>query len=218
MSGWSDACGTYAWAVYVAEVSVDMSTFEISVDDFVAVQEVGKVINQCSPPDRLKAVSRRIGWALYEHVAWREGRMVNAQMTSYIMPTSMDVPPIRVFFEEQPYAHGPAGARDRRASDGRAGACDRQRRRARDRRSASHPDHSRVAHAIAGDGAPDEIGDYDSCHVNGAEVTFEVTPGAAPGRVASAAATDRHERGCGGECGACSVLVNGDLVTVASFR
>jgi CO/xanthine dehydrogenase Mo-binding subunit len=37
--------------------------------------------------------------------------MVNAQMTNYIMPSSMDLPPIRVFFEEHPYAHGPAGAK-----------------------------------------------------------------------------------------------------------
>ena len=32
-------------------------------------------------------------------------------MTNYIMPTSMDLPPIRVFFEEVPYPHGPAGAK-----------------------------------------------------------------------------------------------------------
>ena len=40
-----DAYGTYAWAVYVAEVTVDMTTFEIQLDDFVALQEVGRVIN-----------------------------------------------------------------------------------------------------------------------------------------------------------------------------
>ncbi len=32
-------------------------------------------------------------------------------MTNYIMPTSMDLPPIRVYFEERPYPHGPAGAK-----------------------------------------------------------------------------------------------------------
>jgi len=37
--------------------------------------------------------------------------MVNSQMTNYIIPTSMDLPPIRVFFEETPYAHGPGGAK-----------------------------------------------------------------------------------------------------------
>jgi CO/xanthine dehydrogenase Mo-binding subunit len=37
--------------------------------------------------------------------------MANAQMTNYIMPTSLDVPPIRAFFEETPYAAGPGGAK-----------------------------------------------------------------------------------------------------------
>ena len=37
--------------------------------------------------------------------------MANAQMTNYIMPTAMDLPTIRVFFEEVPYTYGPAGAK-----------------------------------------------------------------------------------------------------------
>jgi CO/xanthine dehydrogenase Mo-binding subunit len=56
-------------------------------------------------------VAQGIGWALSEEVVWREGRMANAQMTNYIMPTSMDLPPIRVFFEEVPYPYGPGGAK-----------------------------------------------------------------------------------------------------------
>ena len=107
-----DAYGTYAWAVYVAEVSVDVTTFEIRLDDFVAVQEVGRVINPVLAAGQIEGgVAQGIGWALFEHVAWREGRMANAQMTNYIIPTSMDLPPIRVHFEEMPYAHGPGGAK-----------------------------------------------------------------------------------------------------------
>ena len=107
-----DAYGTYAWAAYVAEVSVDTATWETRVDDFVAVQEVGKVINPVLAAGQIEGgVAQAIGWALYERVVWREGRMANGEMTNYIMPTSLDLPPIRVFFEEQPYAHGPAGAK-----------------------------------------------------------------------------------------------------------
>jgi CO/xanthine dehydrogenase Mo-binding subunit len=107
-----DAYGTYAWAAYVAEVSVDTVTWETRVDDFVAVQEVGKVINPVLAMGQIEGgVAQAIGWALYERVVWREGRMANGEMTNYIMPTSMDLPPIRVFFEEQPYAYGPAGAK-----------------------------------------------------------------------------------------------------------
>ncbi|HEY2120657.1 MAG TPA: xanthine dehydrogenase family protein molybdopterin-binding subunit [Candidatus Acidoferrum sp.] len=107
-----DAYGAYAWAVYVAEVSVDTRTAEIRVEDFVAVQEVGKVINPVLAAGQIEGgVAQGIGFALYENVVWQEGRMVNGQMTNYIMPTSMDVPPIRVFFEEIPYTRGPAGAK-----------------------------------------------------------------------------------------------------------
>ena len=107
-----DAYGAYAWAVYVAEVSVDTVTYEIRVDDFVAVQEVGKVIHPVLAAGQIEGgVAQAIGYALYENVVWHEGRMVNAQMTNYIMPTSADVPPIRVFFEENPYPFGPGGAK-----------------------------------------------------------------------------------------------------------
>jgi hypothetical protein len=37
--------------------------------------------------------------------------MANNQMTNYIIPTPADIPPIRVFFEETPYAYGPGGAK-----------------------------------------------------------------------------------------------------------
>jgi CO/xanthine dehydrogenase Mo-binding subunit len=107
-----DAYGTYGWAVYVAEITLDTTDCQIRVDDFVAVQEVGRVINPVLATGQIEGgVAQGIGWSLFEQVSWREGRMANAQMTNYIMPTSMDLPPIRVYFEEHPYAHGPGGAK-----------------------------------------------------------------------------------------------------------
>ncbi|MEP6705909.1 MAG: molybdopterin cofactor-binding domain-containing protein, partial [Pyrinomonadaceae bacterium] len=107
-----DAYGAFAWAVYVAEVSVDMLTFEAHVDDFVAVQEVGKVINSVLAAGQIEGgVAQAIGYTLYENVVWQNGRMINNQMTNYIMPTAADIPPIRVYFEENPYAYGPDGAK-----------------------------------------------------------------------------------------------------------
>jgi CO/xanthine dehydrogenase Mo-binding subunit len=107
-----DAYGAFAWAVYVAEVSVDMLTYEAHVEDFVALQEVGKVINPVLAAGQIEGgVAQAIGYTLFENVVWQNGRMANGQMTNYIMPTAADVPPIRVFFEENPYAYGPAGAK-----------------------------------------------------------------------------------------------------------
>jgi CO/xanthine dehydrogenase Mo-binding subunit len=107
-----DAYGTYAWAVYVAEITFDSLTFEAHVDDFVALQEVGKVINPVLAVGQIEGgVAQAIGFTLFEKVVWKDGRMINNQMTNYIIPTPADIPPIRVFFEENPYAYGPAGAK-----------------------------------------------------------------------------------------------------------
>ncbi len=108
-----DAYGAFAWAAYVAEVSVDMTTYEIRVDDFVALQEVGRVIHPVLAKGQVEGgVAQGIGYATCERVVWNsDGRMVNNQMTNYVIPTSMDVPSIRVYFEENPYSYGPAGAK-----------------------------------------------------------------------------------------------------------
>ncbi len=107
-----DAYGAYAWAVYVAEVTVDMLTYEARVDDFVALQEVGRVINPILAAGQIEGgVAQGIGFTLFENVVWQNGRMANNQMTNYIMPTAADIPPIRVHFEETPYPYGPGGAK-----------------------------------------------------------------------------------------------------------
>jgi CO/xanthine dehydrogenase Mo-binding subunit len=107
-----DAYGAYAWAVYVAEVTVDTLTYEAHVDDFVAVQEIGRVINPVLAAGQIEGgVAQAIGFTLFENVVWQKGRMANGQMTNYIIPTAADIPPIRVFFEENPYAYGPGGAK-----------------------------------------------------------------------------------------------------------
>src|SRR5256712_950564 len=107
-----DAYGAFAWAVYVAEVSYDPLTYEAHVDDFVAVQEIGRVINPVLAAGQIEGgVAQAIGYTLYENVVWENGRMTNGQMTNYIMPTAADIPPIRVYFEENPYAFGPTGAK-----------------------------------------------------------------------------------------------------------
>jgi CO/xanthine dehydrogenase Mo-binding subunit len=107
-----EAYAAYAWAVYVAEVTVDLTTYAVSVDDFFALQEVGKVLHPVLARGQIVGgVAQGIGFALYEKVLWHDGRMQNAQMTNYIMPTSADLPPIRVYFEELGNQHGAFGAK-----------------------------------------------------------------------------------------------------------
>jgi len=107
-----EAYAAYAWAVYVAEVAVDLVTCGVDVKDFVALQEVGRVLHPVLARGQIAGgVAQGIGFALYEKVVWQNGRMQNGQMTNYIMPTSADLPPIRVFFEELGNVHGAYGAK-----------------------------------------------------------------------------------------------------------
>jgi CO/xanthine dehydrogenase Mo-binding subunit len=107
-----EAYAAYSWAAYVAEVTVELTTYSVTVDDFVALQEVGRVLNPVLARGQIEGgVAQGIGYALYEKVVWDRGLMVNNQMTNYIMPTSQDLPPIRVFFEEIPFEYGAYGAK-----------------------------------------------------------------------------------------------------------
>jgi CO/xanthine dehydrogenase Mo-binding subunit len=106
------AYAAFAWGMYVAEVTVDTNTYSVSVDDFVALQEVGKVLHPVLARGQIiGGVAQAIGFALYEKVVWENGRMQNGQMSNYIMPTSADLPFIRVYFEELGNHHGAYGAK-----------------------------------------------------------------------------------------------------------
>jgi CO/xanthine dehydrogenase Mo-binding subunit len=107
-----EAYPAYAWAVYVAEVSVDTTTYTATCTDFYALQEVGKVLHPILATGQIEGgIAQGIGYALYEKCVWQKGHMANNQMTNYIMPTSADLPPIHVAFEEIPSIHGPFGAK-----------------------------------------------------------------------------------------------------------
>ncbi|HLI76417.1 MAG TPA: molybdopterin cofactor-binding domain-containing protein, partial [Acidobacteriaceae bacterium] len=107
-----DAYPDYAWAVYVAEVAVDLTTYTATVTRFDALQEVGKIMHPVLARGQVEGgVAQGIGYALYEKCEYRDGRMMNNQMTNYIMPTSADLPAIHVHFAETPSVHGPGGAK-----------------------------------------------------------------------------------------------------------
>jgi CO/xanthine dehydrogenase Mo-binding subunit len=107
-----EAYAAFAWAVYVAEVTVDLTSYSVRLDDFVALQEVGRVLNPVLARGQIiGGVAQAIGFALFEKVEWRNGRMQNNQMTNYVIPTSVDLPPIRVFFEELGNRHGAFGSK-----------------------------------------------------------------------------------------------------------
>ncbi len=107
-----EAYPAYAWSIQVAQVAVDTITYSAEVEEFWAVQEVGRVLNPVLAGGQIEGgIAQGIGYALYEKVLWQNGNMANNQMTNYIMPTAEDVPPIHVYFEEIPFQYGGYGAK-----------------------------------------------------------------------------------------------------------
>lgn len=105
-----DAYPVYGWGCDVAEVEVDLDTFETSVTGFWAAQDVGKAIHPTMCVGQIEGGSlQAIGWALTEEVVWKEGLILNGRMTNYIVPTSLDAPPFSTHLVEAPYSRGPGG-------------------------------------------------------------------------------------------------------------
>ncbi|HTO78115.1 MAG TPA: xanthine dehydrogenase family protein molybdopterin-binding subunit [Thermoanaerobaculia bacterium] len=107
-----DAYGAYGWGCDVAEVERDPVTGEIRPIRLTAVQEFGRAIHPILAKGQIEGgTAQAIGWALLEDVAMRDGRMANAQLTNYLVPTTADTPAIDAVILDNPYAHGPFGAK-----------------------------------------------------------------------------------------------------------
>lgn len=107
-----DAYAAYAWATTVAEVEVDLVTFEVRVLRVTSAQEIGRAIHPRLAAGQIEGgLAQALGWGLMEEVVERDGRMANSQLTNYVLPTAIETPPMELVFLERPYAHGPFGAK-----------------------------------------------------------------------------------------------------------
>ncbi|HEV8347616.1 MAG TPA: xanthine dehydrogenase family protein molybdopterin-binding subunit [Vicinamibacterales bacterium] len=107
-----DAYGTYGWACDVVELEVDRDTWEVKPIAFTTVHEIGKAIHPMLAVGQIEGGSAQgLGYALLEDVVMRDGRMANASLTNYIIPTTLDTPAMEVVVLENPYEHGPFGAK-----------------------------------------------------------------------------------------------------------
>jgi CO/xanthine dehydrogenase Mo-binding subunit len=107
-----DAYGAYAWGCNIADVEIDPVTYQARCTRFTTVIDVGKAIHPLLVEGQIEGGTLQgIGWALYEDVVMRDGKMLNAQLTNYIVPTTLDTPPITVEIVEDPYRDGPFGAK-----------------------------------------------------------------------------------------------------------
>jgi CO/xanthine dehydrogenase Mo-binding subunit len=94
------------------DLEVDRRTFEVTVHKVTTAQDIGRAINPLLVEGQIiGGTAQGLGYALLEHVVYRDGWMQNAALTNYIIPTSLDMPPMDVVLVEEPYSRGPGGAK-----------------------------------------------------------------------------------------------------------
>jgi CO/xanthine dehydrogenase Mo-binding subunit len=115
---WDDATYTgsaypvYGWGCCLVDVSVDLDTYEVTVDRCVQAIDVGKAIHPIIVKGQIEGGTlQALGWALLEDVVYREGRVANPNMTNCIVPTFADAPEMETILVEKPYPFGPHGAK-----------------------------------------------------------------------------------------------------------
>jgi CO/xanthine dehydrogenase Mo-binding subunit len=107
-----DAYGVYSYAAAAVELEVDKRTFEVRVARITTAQDIGKAINPLLAEGQIiGGTAQALGYALLENVVYKDGFMQNSQLTNYIIPTSLDMPPVDVEIIEKPYSRGPFGAK-----------------------------------------------------------------------------------------------------------
>ena len=107
-----DAYATYSWGCDVIELELDPDTFEVRPIKLTAVQEFGRPIHPALARGQIEGgTAQGLGFALLEHVVMRNGAMANAQLTNYVIPTTLDMPELDVVMMENPYPGGPFGAK-----------------------------------------------------------------------------------------------------------
>ena len=105
---------TYSYGAHAAYVAVDPGTGHVQVLDYVAVEDVGRIIN----PDTLHgqtlgAIVQGLGGVLLEELVYgEEGQLLTGSFADYLLPGATEFPNIRIVaLEDHPSPNNPLGAK-----------------------------------------------------------------------------------------------------------
>lgn len=112
LTGQGAPYATYAFATQVAEVEVDTETGVIEVKRIVAAHDVGRAINPQNVEGQIEGgCIMGMGYALLEEVAVNQGRIENPALSTYLIPTALDIPEMFPVIVEDEEPSGPYGAK-----------------------------------------------------------------------------------------------------------
>ena len=104
----------FSYGTHAAHVAVDPRTGDVRIVDFVAVEDIGRVINPLVVHGQaLGAIVQGLGGAFLEHLAYDAGgQLLTATLADYLLPGAGDFPNIRgLCVETAPAPGNPLGAK-----------------------------------------------------------------------------------------------------------
>jgi aerobic carbon-monoxide dehydrogenase large subunit len=105
---------TYSYGTHAAHVSVDPEIGDVRVLDYVAVEDVGRIINPATLHGQaIGAIVQGLGGTLLEHLVYDEdAQLMTGSLADYMLPTATDFPHIEaVTLELKPSPNNPLGAK-----------------------------------------------------------------------------------------------------------
>jgi CO/xanthine dehydrogenase Mo-binding subunit len=111
-TGQADAHMQFAFAAHRATVDVDTELGLVKVVELATAQDVGKAINPQAVEGQLEGgAAQGLGLALMEEMQVKDGVIRNPSFTDYLLPTILDMPPVRMDVLELGDPHSPYGLR-----------------------------------------------------------------------------------------------------------
>ncbi|HDN76227.1 MAG TPA: aldehyde oxidase, partial [Acidilobales archaeon] len=104
----------FSYVAVIAEVVVDIHTGEVRVTKVWPALAAGRIINPVQVEGQIEgAVAQGLGYVLMENLVFDDkGRIVNADLTDYVIPTALDMPEVeKPVYVEDLFRYGPFGAK-----------------------------------------------------------------------------------------------------------
>lgn len=110
--GQGDAYHTYTWSANAIELEVDSETGEVKLLHCTSAHDIGRAINPQQAEGQIEGGNLQgLGYALYEDMPRKDGKLGNTSFAGYIIPTAADAPRYRSIILERGYDEGPYGAK-----------------------------------------------------------------------------------------------------------
>jgi CO/xanthine dehydrogenase Mo-binding subunit len=109
-NGQGDAHLQFAFSAHRAVVDVDTELGLVRVVELATTQEVGKAMNPQALMGQIEGgTAQGLGLALLEEIQVKDGKVMNASFTDYLLPTILDMPPVKIEILEHADPEAPYG-------------------------------------------------------------------------------------------------------------